>query len=144
MQDRIDELYRVAAGHLIRHTNDALPLYVITNNRVRHVTMRTIENDMIAACTAGRSFVEYTVNTHLYPGYGGDNVSLFTEKYYLVTESGTTWIEVACALSYMNALRIRLPGLAVTFTETTPNIGTLRVELPLDFLEQKMQPPRLR
>jgi len=142
MQERIDDLYRTAVSQLIRYTNDSLPLYVSGPHRIRHVTMKTIETDMIAACKSGGHFVEYTSHKHLYPGHRGDNVSLFTEKYYLIVDE--KWVEIDGAPSYLGALRIRMPGLAIIFTETSEISGVLRIELPLDFLEQKMRAPVLK
>jgi hypothetical protein len=98
--ERVHELFVKANEELKRYTAGTLPLYVEHKGRLRHVTMTTIEEDMMAACSDGKNTIEYGVHTHLYPGFRGDNVSLLTGKYYLVNSSNT-WTEVTGAPSSM-------------------------------------------
>jgi len=139
--ERVHELFTKANEELKRYIAGTLPLYVEQKGRIRHVTMTTIEEDMMAACSAGKNTIEYGVHTHLYPGFRGDNVSLLTGKYYLVNSSNT-WTEVSGAPSYIDALRQRMEGLDITFVRKN-DTGVLRITLPLDFM-QPMKPPTLR
>ena len=83
-KERIENLKKGVTIELPRYVRNELPLYTGgIDNTIRYVTMDTIESDIKLACANGISFVEYKIHKHHYPGFRGDNVSFFTEKYYL-------------------------------------------------------------
>ena len=130
-KDRIDVLRKEAYKELPRYISDELPLFVGYEGSIRYVTMSMIETDIIDSCSKGKSFVEYKVHKHYYPGFKGDNISFLTGKYYMYyTNSGGFFKEVPGAPSYVEALRAKLPGLIITFREIGHNNGILRVDLP--------------
>jgi len=130
-KERIENLKKGVTIELPRYVRNELPLYTGgIDNTIRYVTMDTIESDIKLACANGISFVEYKIHKHHYPGFRGDNVSFFTEKYYICLEKAKEYIEIPGAPSYIAALRQKLPGFIVTFRECEDNNGYLRIELP--------------
>ena len=130
-KERIDALRKVAYQELPRYISDEVPLFVPYENSIRYVTMSMIETELAACCAKGKSFVEYQVHKHYYPGFKGDNISFLTGKYYMYYKNdGGFFREVPGAPSYVEALRAKLPGMLVTFREVENNNGILRVELP--------------
>lgn len=127
-KERIDALRKNAYKELPRYINDEVPLFVSYEGSIRYVKMSMIESELADSCSKGKSFVEYKVHKHYYPGYKGDNISFLTGKYYMY--NGGFFREIPGAPSYVEALRAKLPGVLVTFREIEYDNGILRVELP--------------
>jgi hypothetical protein len=108
-----------------------LPLYLVNDDKILRLTLDDIVE---MAQQSGFKSIEYYVQRDLYAGYNGDNISLYTGKYYLLSDiSGSTdYIEVDGAPSYLDELRKRLPGFTIVFTEglrfNHTCLCTLRIE----------------
>lgn len=130
-KERLDVLRKDAYKALPRYINDEVPLFVSYEGSLRHVTMSMIGPELADSCSKGKSFVEYKVHKHLYPGYKFDNISFLTGKYYMYYKNdGGFFREIPGAPSYVEALRAKLPGFIITFREIEYDNGILRVELP--------------
>jgi len=117
-QVRIDLLLNEVRGVLERYISGELPLFAVGEKKLIYVTMDSIKQDL----KKGKP-LEYTVHTHYYPGYKGDNISFLTGLFYLV--DGDQYREIPGAPSYIDALKKKIPGIAVTFTETKHKNGIL-------------------
>jgi hypothetical protein len=132
LRKRVAELKKIAEPELLRYSSNLLPLFTdAPKNKIRYVTMSTIESDMKEACANGLTYVEYNIHTHYYPGYKRDNFSFFTGKYYIYNRD-MELITINGAPSYIECLQQKLPGLSITFRECDSMHGYLRVELPKD------------
>jgi hypothetical protein len=129
--DRLAGLKKAATAAAARYLNNTLPLFVLSSKRIIGKTMADIEKDIRQVCHNGCNFVEYTVHKDLWPGYMGDNASLMKGEYYIYSDVNKARNTILGAPSYLEGLRGRLPGLRITFTETTSKDGVLRVEVPI-------------
>jgi len=119
---RIRALEEAAHSSLLRYANNTLHLY--TKGDIRKVSLKTIRDDLVNASKAGRTHVEYHINTYLYQAWEGDNVSVITGTYYLHPEK----LFITAEDSYMTLLHKTFPELTITFTEKTAVDGILRIE----------------
>lgn len=125
--DRISPLKRRALSDIGRFAENKLPLFCLDPSKgARHVTLSIMELDLLAAAKEGKKSVEYTLNTYLYQGWNGDNVSMLTGSYYMAHEGN-----IPGAPSYLALLEERFEGLLITFTEQTSLTGLLRIEIPV-------------
>jgi len=130
-KERIDLVRKEGEKELKRYISDEIPLFVSCGGKIRYVTMTMIESELADNCSKGKSFVEYQLHKHHYPGFKGDNISFLTGKYYMYSKDyANLFREVPGAPSYLEALRAKLPGVLVTFREVENDNGILRVELP--------------
>ena len=89
-------------------------IYVV---RVIYPFRLKIQDIVQEVLCANQKCVEYTVQRDLYPGYKGDNVSLFTGKYYIYDTSSEKYIVIDGAPSYLDELKKRLSGFKISFIE---------------------------
>jgi hypothetical protein len=138
---QIAALKRDAHGVVEEYMTDKIHLCIFSDTHGRtRITVTQIIDDLTLACSSGKSFVEYRVHKHYYPGWKGDNVSFFTGKYYLRDPEIKAHLEVPGAPSLVGALRAYLPECTVSFrcldeytvfdtSGENINHGFLRIEL---------------
>ena len=126
--DRIAPLRKRALSDIARFAENKLPLFCFHQTKgSRHVTPSIMELDLLSAAKDGKASVEYTMNTYLYQGWNGDNVSMLKGTYYIGPED----LHIPDAPSYIDYLQKRFDGLIVSFTEQTSMTGLLRIEIPV-------------
>lgn len=114
LEDRLKKLEMEAKLYL------NAPIYVSRENPPYRLSFQDIVDEVRIAKL---DCVIYTVQRDLYPGYKGDNVSLYTGKYYLLdNENGV--IVIDGAPSYIDELRKHLTGYTITFIEGVRTIRT--------------------
>ena len=125
--DRISPLKKRALSDISRFAENKLPLFCFDKSKgTRYVTLSIMELDLLTAAKEGKTSVEYSLNSYLYQGWNGDNVSMLMGSYYMAHEGN-----IPGAPSYITFLQERFEGLIVTFTEQTSLTGLLRIEIPV-------------
>ncbi len=113
-----------------------LPIYICRENPPFRLSFQDIVGEVY---NAKMPCVTYSVQRDLYPGFKGDNVSLYTGKYYLLDDENGYKI-VDGAPSYIDELRKHLAGYSISFIEGVRTIRThpcsLRIETICDNVDR--------